>query len=78
MRQRLWRVAWPSYLVGAAISFGVLEWAAYKHGKHPTLSRELRLWLRCESHPGAALIFVAAGLAMAHHLVSLKELPVQR
>lgn len=69
------RHSWPLWIAAVGASFGVLEARAFFRGCHPTLSRELRLWLRCESHPWAALIFVIAGAAMAHHLIKLKELP---
>lgn len=69
------RHSWPLWLTAVGVSFSVLETRAYRRSCHPTLSRELRTWLRCESHPWAALIFVVAGAAMAHHLIELKDVP---
>jgi hypothetical protein len=72
--ERIWPWAWRTYLGVAVIGFAILEWAAYRCGKHPTLSRELHAWLQCKRHPWSALLFVALGAWMAHHLHELKEL----
>jgi hypothetical protein len=74
VRDRLWHWAWPAYLVGAGLGFGVLEWTAYRRGTHPTLSRELRRWTGCARHQWTALVFVALGGWLAAHLMLLKEL----
>jgi hypothetical protein len=42
---RLWSKAWLYWLAGVLGSFALLEEAAYRRGKHKTLSRVMNRWL---------------------------------
>jgi hypothetical protein len=68
------RHSWHAWFAACGATFTYLEWRAYYRGCHRTLSRELRAWLRCKQHPWSALVFIALGAWMAHHLHELKEL----
>lgn len=69
MATRLWPWAWVGWLIAVALSFGVLEEAAYRRRRHPTLSRCLRRWLGRHG----PLILASSGAALAVHVARLKD-----
>ena len=62
---RYQRRIWDYWLAGVLGSFAVLEYQAFKHGCHPTLSRVLH-----SRHLGPALF--AGGCALAVHVIRYK------
>ena len=76
MARRLWPWAWHAFVAGTLAVFGVLEWAAFRHRRHRTLSRALQAWLGV--HPRrrwgrlGPLAFAAGWLALCVHIVRLK------
>lgn len=73
MARKIWPWAWTAYLSSATAAFAVLEWLAYRHGKHPTLSRELRRWTGGTRCRWSSLVFTAAGAWLSWHVASLKD-----
>jgi hypothetical protein len=75
----VWRYAWPAWLMSTAVSFSILELAAFRYRKHPTLSRCLARWLGV--HPRAQHVhfgmasFVAAWFWLTIHIYRIKERP---
>lgn len=79
MARRLLPWAWELWAGLVLISFGVLEWTAFRRRTHRTLSRSLASWLGVQPrrrwhHLGPAA-FVAGWLALAVHVVRLKPGP---
>lgn len=75
MTLRFWSLAWASWLTITLGSFAALEWLAYRHRKHPTLSRTLARWggLQPVKPWGryTPVLFVGCWLALAAHVVRL-------
>lgn len=79
MARRLWPWAWHAWVAATAVSFGVLEYLAFRRRTHRTLSRALASWLGVQprrrwGHLGP-VAFVAGWLALAVHIVRLKPGP---
>lgn len=68
------RHLWTAWLVATVAAFAVGEWRACTCRCHPTLSRALHRWLRCDRNPylGPAL-FGAGFCALAAHVALLSE-----
>lgn len=70
------RRCWLAWLLSSGAVFAYLEARGWSHGCHPTLSRELRRWVRSDRCKWAPLVFAIGGAALSWHLMNLKELPV--
>jgi hypothetical protein len=73
----VWRWAWPAWVVSTAVSFSVLELAAFRYCKHETLSRCLARWLGVHprarhAHLGMAA-FLSAWFWLTIHIYRIKE-----
>lgn len=73
MTQRLWGHAWEIWAGLVLITFGLLEDAAYRRERHPTLSRRLKKVMGRFALMICVAVGTAGGVALGVHLVRLKD-----
>ena len=76
MAEHIWPRAWEAFVAGVLVTFVVLEWAAFRHRRHRTLSRALQAWLgvRPRKRWGrlGPLAFVAGWILLTVHVIKLE------
>lgn len=79
MAKHIWPWAWHAFVAGTLTAFAVLEWAAFRHRRHRTLSRALQAWLGVAPRRRwgrlGPLVFASGWIALTVHVLRLKAEP---